>query len=240
LPHTATTSFNSWDALKLAGLLLMFVDHSGHFFFTHEQWLRGIGRGAPPVFLFLAGYASSYRFKWSVLFLAMAMTLSDIILTGHIRTQNILVSILIWHALFYWMQKKNKKIERPYEWFIICFVWIPTLFLFQYGTYGLMFASCGYMKKRNYDKKTQRNFWLLSFVTYGAITAIMSEFSPLTTACMVITLSTVGLALWRFEIRDIILRPHWLERLAKRSSYYSGYIYALHLIALEWITGIPF
>ena len=141
--------FNSWDMIKIIGLLFMFVDHMGAYFFIHNLWMRSVGRGAAPIFLFLAGYASSYRFSRELLVLASIMLLSNFILGEYTQPLNILFTILGCRALFHLMEKRGKVIEKPWEWFIVLALFIVfTCFLFQYGTLGVMFAVCGYMKRR--------------------------------------------------------------------------------------------
>jgi len=240
----ATRPFDSWDAIKLIALALMFVDHTGHFFYFREHWLRAIGRGAAPIFLFLAGYARSYRFKPDILLLAILMGISDLLLDGHLRPQNILFNILICRLILGWMERRGKKIQRPYEWFLSCIAWLATNFLFHYGSFGLLFAICGYMKKRGdeYPQKLQRNFWILTFVSYGLYSEWLGGFSAGNIILMSMTLAIVARLLWRLELRPIDTKnwPQWLIKLAKFISLYSGYIYAFHLIALEWLTGESF
>jgi len=238
----AARALNSWDAIKLLALLLMFVDHSGHFYFTGEQWLRAIGRGAVPIFLFLGGFAASYRFKWDIFALALLMSVSDVLLTHHLRTQNILFTILLCRLIFAWLESKGRTIERPWEWYAGSLALIASIFAVQYGSFGMLFAISGYLARRSqyYPQALARRFLIASFIAYGIFSAFYAGFSPINTLLMSITLCAVYLLLSRLEIKNISAGPHWLSRFLKLISYYTGYIYALHLIALEWITGVPF
>jgi hypothetical protein len=239
----AARPLNHWDIAKLIALLLMFIDHSGAFFFQEAQWLRGIGRGAAPIFLFLAGYAASYRFKPYLLLLAVAMTLSDYWLVGHLRLQNILYSIIACRLLFDWMEKRGKTIARPFEWYVSSLALLSSLFIVQYGTLGLMFAVGGYMQRRpDYYSEAQRRLYLrLSFATYAALEIWLSSFTLLPALLTLASVYGVYRLLLATNTQPVAMRlPHWLARTAKTISYYSGTIYALHLIALEWLTGIPF
>ena len=170
----AARPFNNWDAIKVLAVLLMFVDHSGAFIYPEDTWLRAIGRGAAPIFLFLGGYASSYRFNRELFWLGVAMTVSDTLLAGHLRPQNILFSILLCRMLFAWLEKHGKKITRPYEWYVGALVFVPiSIFVVQYGSMGLIFAIGGYLKRHRdfYSPRLQRNFLLLAFITHGIIEA---------------------------------------------------------------------
>lgn len=242
--YSSLRPLNSWDIAKIIALLLMFIDHAGIFYYTDQQWIRGIGRGAAPIFLFLAGFAASYRFKGDLLILAALMSISDFLLVGHLRPQNILFSILCWRLLFQWLERKGRVIERPYEWFVGSLACIASWFVVEYGTFGLLFAICGYMQRRPqlYAQPRQRRFMLVVFVTYAVFVAIFSEFSLASILCMAISLSGAYFLLSRLQLRDVPpgRLPGWLMRLLKWTSHYTGYIYAFHLIALEWLTGIPF
>src|SRR5437868_3245740 len=100
--------FNTWDMTKLIALGLMFVDHAGYFYYPSDLWLRAIGRGAAPIFMFLAGFAASYRFKLDLFLLAALMTVADIAMQGHIHDQNILFSILIFRMIFDWLERHGR------------------------------------------------------------------------------------------------------------------------------------
>jgi hypothetical protein len=244
--RAAPRAFNSWDAIKLFAILTMFIDHSGAFIFTEEtdRWLRAVGRAAAPIFLFLGGFASSYRFKWDLFILAMLMTVSDTMLAGQLRTQNILVTIILCRMLLDWLERKGKTIKHPYQWLIGSFAWIGTVMLTQYGTLGLMFALCGYARRRStlYSKQVQNRMLVISLVAFGAISWLSFEFVAHEAAIMLVMLAIVYWLLSKLELRDIDTGrcPKWLVWVGKTLSTYSGYVYALHLIALEWITGIPF
>lgn len=244
--RAAPRAFNSWDAIKLFAIFTMFIDHSGAFIFTEEtdRWLRAIGRSAAPIFLFLSGFASSYRFKWDLFILAILMTVSDTILAGHLRTQNILVTIILCRMLLDWLERKGKTIQHPYQWLLGSFAWIGTVMVTQYGTLGLMLALCGYAKRRShlYSKQVQNRMLVISLVAFGAISWLSFEFVAHEAAIVIAMLCLVYWLLSTFELREIDTSryPAPLVWIGKTLSTYSGYVYALHLIALEWITGIPF
>ncbi len=239
--------FDSWDAIKILALLLMFVDHTGAFFYTDVkyQWLRAIGRGSAPIFMFLAGYASSYRFKWDLFFLGVLMCISDFLLAGYLRTQNILFTILLTRMFFKWVESRPTKIiKSPWQWVIGSSAWLLSIAVFQYGTLCLMYALCAYVKKRK-DQYTQQQFngtLILTCAIYALITQLTFQMTWPNCALTVFVVSCVGYLLWKIEIRplDMSRFPRPLVWFLQQAAMYSGYIYALHMIALEWISGIPF
>jgi len=237
--------FNSWDALKILALALMFVDHAGAFVFTGNEsqyWLRAIGRGAAPIFLFLAGYASSYRFNREILILALLLAASDLLLTGTLRPQNILFSILICRQIFNWFEKRGQIIQKPYDWVVGGIILFPSMILVHYGTLGFLFALCGYMQrhKAHYAPALIKHVQIITFFFYGLLEYLIFT-PPISLMLTILTLSGVCLLLARMQLREVRAPwcPAWVLSSAKAISHYTGYIYVFHLIALEWITGIP-
>jgi hypothetical protein len=241
-----TRPFNSWDAIKVLALFLMFVDHAGYFFFNEQDshWMRAIGRGAAPIFLFLAGYASSYRFKWDLFALAALMTISDTLLVGHLRTQNILVTILLTRMLFYWVESRDTYIKHPYEWLIGAAFWLPTMLLTQYGTFGIIFGICGYVKRRHdlYPPHMHHDMLAIAFILFAATSIFTFRFDMIASIITTLVLTGVCWLLIRLELKPIHMprTPRPVVWGLQQTAIYSGYIYAFHLIALEWITGKHF
>lgn len=237
----ANRPFNSWDMVKVIALLFMFIDHAGAYFFIHEQWIRSIGRGAAPIYLFLAGYSASYRFNRELLGLACLMTLSNLLMGEYTHPLNILFTILICRAVFDWLHKHGRKVEKPVEWFVACALFaVLTCFLVQYGTLGMMFALAGYMQRRPADYSPRLRFWFFvgMFVIYALTFELFFDLSAANFALMLPVLYVDYLLLLRLEIRELNMQstPQWAVALLALSSRYSGYIYAIHLIVISWIT----
>lgn len=232
--------FNTWDAVKLVALLLMFIDHGGAFLWESQQWMRALGRGAAPIFFFLIGYAGSYRFRKDLLALAVLLAISDTMVAGHIATQNILFTLMLCRMFFRYLEKRGKPLQRPWEWMIGCIAMIASTFVFQYGSFGLLFAICGYMQRRPelYPQKMQRRFMWLSFIIYMGYIAAFSTLPKIDEPLMLATLAGTCFMLSRLTLRDIQL-PQPLATPLKLASYYSLYIYTFHIMALEWYSGIP-
>lgn len=239
---TVPRPLNSWDIVKVIGLILMFIDHTGAYFYIHAEWLRAVGRGSAPIFLFLAGYASSYRFSKELLALAVVMSLSNAMMGEFTSPLNILFTILFCRMVFAGLEKSGKRLERPFEWFVCCAVFVfITSFLFQYGTLALMFAIGGYMKARPeyYALRTRQVFMGITFAAYGLTYALLFDLSAPAIAVMAVTLLAVHQLLWRMSIHPVNVRPAGLARLLKLVSRYSAHIYAIHLIVISWISGYP-
>ena len=57
-PQTSHLVDNT-DWLKTAAIILVAVDHFGHFFMEDDRWWSVFGRLAAPTFFFLMGYAQT-------------------------------------------------------------------------------------------------------------------------------------------------------------------------------------
>lgn len=233
---------NRWDVAKLIALGLMFIDHAGHFFFPDELWLRAIGRSCAPIFLFLTGFASHYHFRMDVLILALLLTVSDFALDGPNKL-NILFSILGCRMLFAWLEQRGKAIERPFEWYVASMAMIISIAFVQYASFAVIFGVSGYMMRHGsrYSAGMQRAFLLLAMASYAVVYGALFEFSASNWLLMLLCLGVTGWGLatmnTRLDVQQILPAP--VASVAVFIARHSVYIYALHLIALEWITRIP-
>jgi len=232
--------FNSWDLVKLLGLALMIVDHIGVFFFPDQPWLRAIGRGAAPIFFFLGGYASSYRLRLDLVALGVLLTASNMLVAGELMALNILLSIVLCRLILGWREKKGG-IARPFEWYVGAIAMIFSVAVIQYGSFGLLFALCGYMKRfaERYTLRTRHGFWLLVFFSHGFLEMFAAKFDVTESLLMAVVLTGVYMILWRFEVRPA-QTPAAVARIGKWTARNMAYIYAGHLWFLMWLTGMPF
>ena len=236
---------DSWDIAKCIGMVLMFCDHSAVFFFTDSSsvyWLRAVGRGAAPIFLFLAGYAKSYRFSLEIALLAVFLSMSDAFETRHLNYQNILYTILISRGIFQWFERRRRVIARPYLWYAGALGCIFTMLVLDYGSLGFLFALSGYLfrHREHYAKTLPNRFLLLSLMTYAVISLVLTEIE-ISAVLLLITLACVYGVLLAVQMGtlDALCWPKRLGVLLRYTSRFSAYIYVLHIAVLEWITHIP-
>lgn len=238
----SNTSFTRWDALKIIGLMLMFVDHTGAFYYTDEQWLRGVGRACAPIFLFLAGFVPHYKLDKKLLVLALLLTVSDWLVKGAPNTLNILFSILLIRVLFEWMERHERIPLRLHEWFIAAVPFLALLPIVQYGPFGILFGLCGYVYKhrQHYGLHTPLLLLAIATVFYGIIYAWFSEFTFFTTIIMATSLIPMC-ALLHWFTRTPLKRlpcPAPFAPALKFCARHTAEIYVLHLMILGWMTRI--
>lgn len=65
------------DWLKTAAIILVAVDHFGHFFVEHDEWWSVLGRLAAPIFFFLVGYAQTRTVPLHWIWLGVILTLLE-------------------------------------------------------------------------------------------------------------------------------------------------------------------
>jgi len=231
-------SFDTWDLLKVVAIGFMFCDHAGIFIFTSDAqsyWLRAFGRAAAPIFLFLAGYARSYRFSWELFALAMVYTVFDWVYFWHISTLNIVFTILLCRMIFQWFAVRGRVIKRPWEWYVCAVVLFVSTAVVDYGSLGFMLALCGYMRRHqeHYSKRLLHGLCALMTATFAFYYTYFPD-PPQDIFVSVVVIMMAMLWCMRFTIRP--LAGSW--GVLKPLSRYSGYVYVAHLVALKAITGI--
>lgn len=141
-------ALTSHDLLKSLALILMFVDHIGYFFFPEEQWFRVVGRLSVPIWFYLIGFADT-RFVQSSIWLGAAVVVLSTVIAGEfILPLNILLMLAIARL---WIDRIMAGALKSYEafagmFFLLFFLSLPTMLLFEYGTMGVMFTVLGYLR----------------------------------------------------------------------------------------------
>lgn len=242
---TLARPFDTWDVLKLAAIVLMFVDHTGLFLLNDDAaayYLRALGRGGMPIFLFLAGYARSYKFSWELFGLACLLSGFEWVYFWHIDTLNSLFTILICRAIFQWFQVRGRVIKRPHEWYIGGVLLFVLGAVTEYGTMGFIMALAGYIRRHEsaYPRRLRFTLFALIYVTYVAFQVTFFK-PPISLAVTILSAGVMFLWCLTFTLKEV--QTAWMtermKRAAKLVSKYSGYIYVGHLLLLIALTGVP-
>jgi peptidoglycan/LPS O-acetylase OafA/YrhL len=75
-PRTSYLVDNT-DWLKTAAIILVAIDHFGHFFMEDDRWWSVFGRLAAPTFFFLMGYAQTKTVPFRWIWLGVILTLLE-------------------------------------------------------------------------------------------------------------------------------------------------------------------
>jgi hypothetical protein len=230
---------NQWDALKLLALVLMVIDHAGLFFFPAQEWMRALGRGAAPIFMFLVGAAASYRFKWDIFLLAILLTISDFAVVWEINTLNMLFTLMAYRAVFAWLERRKKMITRPFEWLVGSLALISTSWIVQYGSTGMIFAVLGYMCKHStyYEPKQRWAFALIGVTVYATLQNFLFGFGEhAATLATLVLLAITALLMQSHATRPLPALGVALCRPFLPLARYSAYVYVIHLVIFQWMT----
>lgn len=180
-------NITSYDVLKFVAVIIMVIDHMGYYFFPDQLWFRAIGRIGFPVWFFLLGYARG-RDVPMVLWAGGAVLAGGNLIAGmYLFPLNALFTII---GIRFLIDRVMRFAQRgaPYLWgmaALLTVLAIPTSFITEYGTQGLLLAMYGYMVRHGYAagfaRDTVRKFMLFTlgmfvacqYVTFGMDTAQM-------------------------------------------------------------------
>ena len=162
------------NQLKIIGLIAMTVDHMGLLLFPQQQWMRGIGRLAYPIFAFMIAQGclhtrSMGRYLLSTAAVAFACQVVDLLFRGSLY-QCIMVTFSLSIALI-WCVKNFRSKRTPGAFalalggfaaaFAICVgmpQWLqPYGFEVDYGIIGVLIPVAVYL-----CKEKEHQLWMLT------------------------------------------------------------------------------
>lgn len=151
--HRYGSNINSYDVAKFLAIFFMILDHLGFFIFMDTPELRGLGRMAFPIFFFLIGYSHDNKRSWNLLILGLGVTFYRGMIAGMWEPFDILVTAFFSKmALRFFVRKDMLDDFQLFATYFILLIWhIAILMIFSYGSLGVMFAICGYLKRREND-----------------------------------------------------------------------------------------
>lgn len=234
-------SANIHDGWKFLAILLMSIDHFGLFLEAESLWWRALGRGAYPIFAFLAGYyAHSSRTGWLWL-MAFFMQGFHMAVGGDMLPLNILFSILICRFLAQRMQVAGWWQNSPLISAGICLLFaLPSYLLFEYGTVGLMMSGLGVMVREGYKARAHHLFCVFTIAVYVGSQQLLFGFSMLQLVCVTMLSCAVLLPLWYrglapFSQGRIFQHHPMLDGAVRLLGRYSLEYYVLHRMVLQGI-----
>ena len=137
----------SYDLFKTAAVLLMTADHVGYYFFPEDNWWRVFGRMCVPIWFFLVGYAKSRDFGPKMWSGGAILVAANFIVGMSIVPLNILTSMIAVRLMIDEVARRIFHQERIL-WGVVMVMFVlilPTMFVVEYGTQGLILALFGYM-----------------------------------------------------------------------------------------------
>lgn len=253
-PHTMTNTglqtrslskhLTSYDLLKTFAVIIMVIDHMGAYFFPDDLWWRSIGRIGFPIWFFLVGYARGRDIPHKLVYCILILTFANFVVGKEIFPLNALVTIALIRVLidpvmnFSLVNNKNLILMS-----VLLFVTvIPTYFLCEYGTLGLLTAMFGYMV-RNKDKINNDplivNFMIFALCVFIGYQALFFQFTLFQFVIMAIGTTMVRLVLYYFKSDEY---PQLTEKTTGPAVWFTQFcgrrtleIYVVHLVIFKLI-----
>lgn len=239
---------NTLDRMKFIALVLMTIDHLGMFIFTHMDYLRAIGRLSMPLWLFVVGYhvASAkagnyavYLRKWrTYLPYIVLLAVLDYACSEPIFPFSILVTIMAAQAMLLHPRLRNMADRRPVEIFLVLLLFLlPSMFVVEYGSQGLMFALIGYWVRRKHSDTATRLVALLTLLVYVGLQNLVFGYNILWQIIVLLGVAYALATMLTFEQREwhFANKYKWFGFGACLVARYSLYYYVLHYAMLELV-----
>ena len=241
-PRLPAPPVTTTDVLKAVALLLILVDHIGHFLADDWAILRVIGRLGAPIFFFLIGFARSRDIPWLWLALGLLLTGVDYLWLGGI--DDLQLNILFNFALIRLMLPALERFLGESAWrlapvLVACALVMPLVNPWlEYGSEGWLFAILGLLHRRVQAEGarwiTRRDVaGLFAFVIYAFVERHDYAFNAPMTALLILGLVGLARVLRDFERRDSRLQPPSdVRRILRFCGRHSLEIYAAQIVLL--------
>jgi len=239
------TVVNSHDLLKVFAISVMVVDHVGHFFVDDNVWMRGVGRMAAPLFFFMVGYSGSYRFKWQILMLGVALSAISFLTSTSSGIERYLpLNILLSFVLIKLILDRFDPAARTSDLLVIVLVIlmvvsIPTYaFMVEYGSLGLCYAIGARLLTQRHPLA---RFWMCTTVGVHFLFEMVAVliWNPTAQASILpyaipslAALFGANLAIFlNYRLRTFNIGSSWIRVPVMYLSRYSLQVYFFHLAA---------
>jgi TraX protein len=146
------------DWLKTAAIILVAVDHFGHFFVEDDRWWSAFGRLAAPTFFFLMGYAQTRTVPFHWIWLGVILTLLE---SWNANWTWVAPNILLSLALIRSVRPYVQILLQRYGWAAFAFLVSALLAVLSiaakivdYGSEGWLWALFGLCQRMYVDARS--------------------------------------------------------------------------------------
>lgn len=235
----------SYDLFKALAVLLMIGDHIGYYFFPEENWWRVFGRMCVPVWFFLVGYAKSRDIGPRLWIGTAILTAANFVTGMSIFPLNILASMLAVRILIDEVMKGFRKDERvlwPMALMMFLLI-VPTMFVTEYGTQGLLLALFGYLVRELQEGRIPQGL-VQRYAAVAYFTFIIPQyffFGMTQTQFMVMGVGVLAVmaALYKFKPATFPRMTQMLPGFAVNMIHFMGRrtleIYVAHLLLFKFM-----
>lgn len=173
----------SYDLLKTFAVVFMVIDHVGFYFFPDDDWWRVAGRMCVPVWFFLIGYANSRDLGPRLWIGAAILVGSDMFAGLYGFPLSILATMLIIRLLLDPLMARAMR-SPSHFWAVNTMLFlliIPSGFVFEYGTQGVILAMFGWLLRRRDElenKELINHYFGFAAVSFIALQTVLFGFQP--------------------------------------------------------------
>ena len=237
---TVTTT----DLWKLAGLVLVLIDHWGLLFADDPSW-RVLGRAAAPIFFFFIGLARTRRVPWSWVVLGLALTAVES-WTSDTGLGKINLNVLINFAYVRLLLPEVERRVMPHPWAIALLAFAVVLLIrpfqqiMEYGAEGWLWALFGLSHRLALEAQHPYSRWVrnglaaAAALVYTAKEILDHSFDGAEGAALAGLIAALSLALALFRRADLSRQPpEPLAVVLRFCGRYSLEIYAATLLAMQ-------
>ena len=246
------SQINSHDLVKILAILTMIIDNVGLFLMYDNIWMRVIGRMAPLLFFYLVGYSGSYKFKYQILALGIALSLikffvsDDPGLIERIFPLNILINFVLIKAV---LNRFDPAKMRSGSLILLLAVLVlaseEASTYIQYGSFGLSIAIGARLinTRHPFGKPwlviSTAAYLLLQLDSFLFVWPGMPTQVILTVILALALIFALSLLLFfKYQLRTFTVKCNWLRTIGIYVSRYSLQIYFFHLAAFQIIQSI--
>lgn len=245
-------AINSHDLLKVLAITAMVVDHAGKYFVDDNVWMRIVGRMAAPLFFFLIGYSGSYRFKWQILLLGVALSTVGFLASVDNGIERILpLNILLSFVLIKLIMDRFDPATKSSAFLvtvllILIAVSVPSyVFVVEYGSLGLCYAMGARLLTQRHPLA---RFWMCTTVGVHFLFEVLAglvwnhvappAILPYAIPCLAIVFAANLAIFLNYRLRRFNIKPALIRVPVIYVSRYSLQIYFFHLAAFMIIYRI--
>lgn len=171
MARNLTSNITSYDLLKTFAVLIMLTDHIGAYFFHEvypdDLWWRAVGRIGFPVWFFLVGYARGRDIPPKLIGGALVLLAANVVVGMPLFPLNALVSMIIIRLVLENLTARMLK-NRHELWVGACMLTVlavPTNYMFEYGTLGIITAIFGFMVRNR--EQIANNKLVVSYMMFS-------------------------------------------------------------------------
>lgn len=230
----------SYDLLKTFAVLFMVVDHIGYYFLPDDNWTRMVGRLCVPIWFFLIGYANTRHIPFLLAAGAIFLVGMNMVVGLSIMPFNVLPTIIFARlALDKTMAFCLK--SNTHLWVMSVFLLVaalPTYFISEYGTLGLILAMYGYMVRHRgthnlITKDYVQNYMIFAAMAFLVMQEISFGFNIMQISICTLASFTVFFYLLNFDGKPLPSLNSNLSDIPRRLLHFCGHrtleIYIAHL-----------